>query len=204
MIEAGERSARPDEALTMVILGLAGREAHSITPATGEALSAIDPNYWESHLMSANTELAERVRRGTFELAPRSRCAELREILFHTRTRAFLLQHASNYPRQGEMPPTSKSLESGTGRFGGDFPQPMMRGCSGNRPLLQMGGAIVTRPDVVLPSGRAVRLCPRSARCRTAEVQAPRLPGTPLRPPVWRCLPAPRDHASGSEASGPP
>ena len=95
----------------MVILGLAGRE-RSLEHArvTGEALSAIDPNYVGvlTLMIYPGTPLADQVRDGRFDLlTPHQMLEELREMLFHTNmTRGlFFTNHASNYlPLKVRMP----------------------------------------------------------------------------------------------------
>lgn len=121
MIEAGRRVRTAGMKLSvMVILGLAGRERSlDHARATGEALSAIDPNYVGvlTLMVPPHTELAAKVRAGEFELqTPDEMLRELREILFHTEmTRGlFFANHASNYlPLRVKMPADKqKALES--------------------------------------------------------------------------------------------
>jgi len=104
MIEAGRKIRAAGMKLSvMVILGLAGRErslAHA--RATGEALSAIDPNYVGvlTLMIHPGTPLEAQVRAGQFDLlTPREMLEELREVLLHTNiTRGlFFANHASNY-----------------------------------------------------------------------------------------------------------
>ncbi|MFZ2447309.1 MAG: radical SAM protein [Syntrophobacteraceae bacterium] len=130
MIEAGQKVRAAGMKLsTMVILGLAGRERSlDHARATGEALSAIDPNYVGvlTLMVPPNTELAARVRAGTFELlTPIEMLRELREILFHTTmTRGlFFSNHASNYlPLKVKMPADkAKALESVDRALSGDI-----------------------------------------------------------------------------------
>lgn len=122
MIEAGQRIREAGIKLSvMVILGLAGRGERSLehARATGEALSAIDPNYVGvlTLMLYPNTEVSARVKAGTFELlSPREMLRELREMLYHTNmTRGlFFANHASNYlPLKVKMPADkAKALES--------------------------------------------------------------------------------------------
>ncbi len=122
MIEAGQRIREAGIKLSvMVILGLAGRGERSLehARATGEALSAIDPNYVGvlTLMLYPDTEVSARVKAGTFELlSPQEMLRELREMLFHTNmTRGlFFANHASNYlPLKVKMPADkAKALES--------------------------------------------------------------------------------------------
>jgi len=112
MIQSGRRVREAGIKLSvMAILGLAGRERSLVhARATGEALTAMDPNYVGvlTLMVLANTELYARIQRGEFELL--SSCEmleELREILRHTTmTRGlFFADHASNYlPLKVRMP----------------------------------------------------------------------------------------------------
>mgnify|MGYP003780366327 FL=1 len=112
MVEAGVRVRRAGIKLSVtVILGIAGLERSRIhAKATGEALSAMDPNYVGALTLMVlpNTETAQRVSRGIFRVPePRELLAELREMLLHTHmTRGlFLANHASNYlPLRVRMP----------------------------------------------------------------------------------------------------
>jgi radical SAM superfamily enzyme YgiQ (UPF0313 family) len=112
MIEAGRKIRAAGMKLSvMVILGLAGRERSLVhARATGEALSAIDPNYIGvlTLMIHPGTPLAAQVRDGQFDLlTPREMLEELREILMHTNmTRGlFFANHASNYlPLRLKMP----------------------------------------------------------------------------------------------------
>ncbi|MCE5335492.1 MAG: radical SAM protein [Desulfobacteraceae bacterium] len=122
MIEAGRRIREADMKLSvMVILGLAGPGRRSLehAKATGEALTAIDPNYVGvlTLMLYPNTEVTNRVQAGEFKLlSPREMLQELREMLFHTNmTRGlFFANHASNYlPLRVKMPADkAKALES--------------------------------------------------------------------------------------------
>jgi radical SAM superfamily enzyme YgiQ (UPF0313 family) len=93
------------------LLGIAGRD-HSLehARATGEVLSAMDPNYVGvlSLMVLPNTELGEKLRAGEFEvLEPLELLRELREMLAHTQLSRglFLANHASNYlPLRVKMP----------------------------------------------------------------------------------------------------
>jgi radical SAM superfamily enzyme YgiQ (UPF0313 family) len=124
MIEAGRKIRAAGMKLSaMVILGLAGREKSlEHARATGEALSAIDPNYVGvlTLMIYPGTPLAAQVKEGEFELlTPHEMLKELREMLFHTNmTRGlFFANHASNYlPLKVKMPADKQkamqSLES--------------------------------------------------------------------------------------------
>jgi len=124
MIEAGRKIRTAGMKLSvMVILGLAGRERSlEHARATGEALSAIDPNYAGvlTLMIYPGTPLAAQVKEGEFELlTPHEMLKELREMLFHTNmTRGlFFANHASNYlPLKVKMPADKQkaiqSLES--------------------------------------------------------------------------------------------
>jgi radical SAM superfamily enzyme YgiQ (UPF0313 family) len=112
MIEAGRRVRAAGIKLSVtVLLGIAGRE-RSLTHAraTGEVLSAMDPNYVGALTLMVlpNTELGQRLQRGEFELMePVELLAELREMLRHTHLSQglFLSNHASNYlPLKVRMP----------------------------------------------------------------------------------------------------
>ncbi len=112
MIEAGRKIRTAGMKLSaMVILGLAGRERSlEHARATGEALSAIDPNYIGvlTLMIYPGTPLAAQVKQGEFELlTPHEMLEELREMLVHTNmTRGlFFANHASNYlPLKVKMP----------------------------------------------------------------------------------------------------
>jgi radical SAM superfamily enzyme YgiQ (UPF0313 family) len=112
MIEAGRKIRTAGMKLSaMVILGLAGRERSlEHARATGEALSAIDPNYVGvlTLMIYPGTPLAAQVKQGEFELlTPHEMLEELREMLVHTNmTRGlFFANHASNYlPLKVKMP----------------------------------------------------------------------------------------------------
>lgn len=121
MIEAGRRVRVAGMKLSvMVILGLGGHERSlEHARATGEALSAIDPNYVGvlTLMLPPNAELTAKVREGSFEvLGPEEMLLELREILRNTNmTRGlFFANHASNYlPLRVKMPADKeKALES--------------------------------------------------------------------------------------------
>jgi radical SAM superfamily enzyme YgiQ (UPF0313 family) len=124
MIEAGRKIRAAGMKLSaMVILGLAGRERSlEHARATGEALSAIDPNYVGvlTLMICPGTPLAAQVKEGEFELlTPHEMLEELREMLLHTNiTRGlFFANHASNYlPLKVKMPADKQkaiqSLES--------------------------------------------------------------------------------------------
>jgi radical SAM superfamily enzyme YgiQ (UPF0313 family) len=112
MIEAGRRVRAVGLKLSVtVLLGIAGRErslAHA--RATGEVLSAMDPNYVGALtlMLLPDTELGLKFQRGEFELiTPPELLGELREMLKHTTLSQglFLANHASNYlPLKVRMP----------------------------------------------------------------------------------------------------
>lgn len=112
MIETGRRVRAAGIKLSVtVLLGIAGRDrslAHA--RATGEVLSAMDPNYVGALTLMVlpNTELGQKVRDGQFELMePLELLTELREMLSHTNLSLglFLANHASNYlPLKVRMP----------------------------------------------------------------------------------------------------
>lgn len=112
MIEAGRLIRSMGMKLSVTaLLGIAGRERSlQHARATGEVLSAMDPNYVGvlTLIVLPNTELGRMVRDGGFELPePREMLLELREMLFYTHmTRGlFLSNHASNYlPIKVRMP----------------------------------------------------------------------------------------------------
>jgi radical SAM superfamily enzyme YgiQ (UPF0313 family) len=112
MIEAARRIREAGLKLSVTaLLGIAGREgslAHA--KATGEVLSAMDPNYVGvlTLMVLPNTELGRRVRAGEFKVPDRLELLlELREMLFHTHLKRglFFSNHASNYlPLKVKMP----------------------------------------------------------------------------------------------------
>jgi radical SAM superfamily enzyme YgiQ (UPF0313 family) len=121
MIEAGKRVRKAGLKLSVTaLLGIAGRagsRAHA--RATGEALTAMDPNYVGvlTLMVLPSTELALEVEQGRFDLpAPGELLLELREMLFHTNMSRglFLCNHASNYlPLKVRMPGSKeKALET--------------------------------------------------------------------------------------------
>jgi radical SAM superfamily enzyme YgiQ (UPF0313 family) len=121
MIEAGRKIRAAGMKLSvMVILGLGGRERSlEHARATGQALTAIDPNYVGvlTLMLPPNAELTAKVNEGSFEvLNPEEMLLELREILSNTvMTRGlFFANHASNYlPLRVKMPADKeKALES--------------------------------------------------------------------------------------------
>jgi radical SAM superfamily enzyme YgiQ (UPF0313 family) len=112
MIESGRRVREAGLKLSvMAILGLAGRERSLVhARATGEALTAMDPNYVGvlTLMILPNTELYAQIQKGEFELlSAREMLEELREILRHTTMTKglFFANHASNYlPLRVRMP----------------------------------------------------------------------------------------------------
>lgn len=112
LIEAGRRVRESGLKLSVTaILGIAGREGSlRHARATGEALTAMDPNYVGvlTLMVLPNTEMGRRVADGTFEpISLPELLMELREMLAHTdMTRGlFFANHASNYlPLKVRMP----------------------------------------------------------------------------------------------------
>ncbi len=93
------------------LLGIAGRERSlEHARATGEVLSAMDPNYVGvlTLMVLPNTVIGQQVREGRFDLlTPPELLRELREMLAHTHLSRglFLSNHASNYlPIKVKMP----------------------------------------------------------------------------------------------------
>lgn len=111
-IEAGRRIRNAGIKLSVTaLLGIAGRERSlDHARATGEVLSAMDPNYVGvlTLMVLPNTEIGRRVREGRFELlTPPELLRELREMLAYTHLSRglFLSNHASNYlPIKVKMP----------------------------------------------------------------------------------------------------
>ena len=112
MIEAGRRVRAVGLKLSVTaLLGIAGRERSLVhARATGEVLSAMDPNYVGvlTVMILPGTELAKRAKEGAFVLPDQSELLlELREMLLHTHLSRglFLSNHASNYlPIKVRMP----------------------------------------------------------------------------------------------------
>lgn len=112
------------------LLGIAGRgDSIMHAQATGEALTAIDPNYVGvlTLMVLPNTPLAARVKDGSFLVPPPSELLrELREMLFHTDMSRglFFSNHASNYlPLRVRMPAgKTKALAMIDGALAGDIP----------------------------------------------------------------------------------
>lgn len=111
-IEAGRRIRNAGIKLSVTaLLGIAGRKRSlDHARATGEVLSAMDPNYVGvlTLMVLPNTEIGRQVREGRFELlTPLELLRELREMLAHTHLSRglFLSNHASNYlPIKVKMP----------------------------------------------------------------------------------------------------
>jgi radical SAM superfamily enzyme YgiQ (UPF0313 family) len=112
MIEAGRRIREAGMKLSVTaLLGIAGRQGSlANAKATGEVLSAMDPNYvWVLTLMIlTNTEVGYQLNAGEFELpGQKELLLELREMLLHTHLKRglFFSNHASNYlPLKVKMP----------------------------------------------------------------------------------------------------
>jgi radical SAM superfamily enzyme YgiQ (UPF0313 family) len=112
MIEAGRKiRAVGMELSVMVILGIGGRlRSLEHARATGDVLSAIDPNFVGvlTLMIRPGTPLEVEVKEGRFELlTPREMLEELREMLVHTNLThgLFFANHASNYlPLKIQMP----------------------------------------------------------------------------------------------------
>ncbi|MCF8086330.1 MAG: radical SAM protein [Desulfohalobiaceae bacterium] len=104
MIERGRKVKQAGIPLSVtVLLGIAGREGSlRHARATGEALSAMDPDYVGALtvMLVPGTPLEEESRRGAFQLPDQARILEeLEEMLRHTRLSSglFISNHASNY-----------------------------------------------------------------------------------------------------------
>jgi len=102
--EMGRRIKDADMRLTvMVLLGIAGRERSlDHARATGELLSAIDPDHVAALTVIPvpGTPFWERIERGELELPDeRGMLVEMREMIAHTHLRGgtFASNHASNY-----------------------------------------------------------------------------------------------------------
>jgi radical SAM superfamily enzyme YgiQ (UPF0313 family) len=114
-IEACRKAKAAGFALSVTaILGLAGRDRWlEHARATGEALSAIDPEYIGilSLMLEPGTRMTEQVNRGDFKLAdPLTLIRELREIIATTdvTNAVFRSNHASNYLSVGGNLPQDK------------------------------------------------------------------------------------------------
>ncbi|MDR3088193.1 MAG: radical SAM protein [Desulfobulbaceae bacterium] len=114
MIECGQKAKRVGIKLSItVLLGIAGRDTtRSLrhARATGEVLSAIDPDFVGalSIMVVPGTPLYESMRRGEWQLSdPLEMLAELREMIAHTNLSGglFYANHASNYlPVKARLP----------------------------------------------------------------------------------------------------
>ena len=111
MIEAGRKVIASGIKLSVtVLLGIAGRrDSLRHARATGEVLSAIDPDYVGALtlMILPNTELGKKYLRREFELpGPYEILEELREMVYHTHMDGlFVSNHASNYlPLRIRMP----------------------------------------------------------------------------------------------------
>jgi radical SAM superfamily enzyme YgiQ (UPF0313 family) len=120
MVEAGRRVRAAGLKLSVtVLLGIAGRRLSlEHARATGEVLSAMDPNYVGALTLMVvpDTELADKVDAGEFDLLePHEHLMELREMIRSTNLSQglFLSNHASNYlPVKVRMPSgKEKALE---------------------------------------------------------------------------------------------
>ncbi|MGD9503984.1 MAG: radical SAM protein [Syntrophobacteraceae bacterium] len=120
MVEAGRRVRAAGLKLSVtVLLGIAGRRLSlEHARATGEVLSAMDPNYVGALTLMVvpGTELADKVDAGEFDLLePHEHLMELREMIRSTNLSQglFLSNHASNYlPVKVRMPSgKEKALE---------------------------------------------------------------------------------------------
>jgi radical SAM superfamily enzyme YgiQ (UPF0313 family) len=111
-IEMGRKVREAGMKLSVtVLLGIAGREgALEHARATGELLSAMDPNYVGALtvMLIPGTPLYEEYRRGEFQLPnEKELLVELREMLAHTNLSRglFFSNHASNYlPVKAKLP----------------------------------------------------------------------------------------------------
>lgn len=112
LIEQGRRVKKAGIKLSVtVLLGIAGRsDSLRHAKATGELLSAMDPNYVGALtvMLLPGTPLDEDSRAGRFELLGTSELLlELREMFQHTHLNSglFMANHASNYlPIKARMP----------------------------------------------------------------------------------------------------
>lgn len=112
IVQAGRRVHESGVKLSVTaILGLGGRRRSlEHARATGEALSAMDPNYVGvlTLMVLPNTEMGRSIEEGRFELISMPELLrELREMLFHTQLSRglFFANHASNYlPLKVRMP----------------------------------------------------------------------------------------------------
>jgi len=112
LIEQGRKVKESDMKLSItVLLGIAGRKkSRQHARATGELLSAIDPNYIGALtvMVIPGTPLYESLEKGDYELLDqREILLELREMISHTNlTRGlFFSNHASNYlPVKARLP----------------------------------------------------------------------------------------------------
>jgi radical SAM superfamily enzyme YgiQ (UPF0313 family) len=112
LIEQGRKVKEAGIKLSItVLLGIAGREKSSQhARATGELLSAIDPNYVGALtvMVIPSTPLYDALEKGDYELlSQREVLLELREMIEHTHlTRGlFFSNHASNYlPIKARLP----------------------------------------------------------------------------------------------------
>jgi radical SAM superfamily enzyme YgiQ (UPF0313 family) len=112
IVQAGRRVRESGVKLSVTaILGLGGRRRSlEHARATGEALSAMDPNYVGvlTLMVLPNTEMGRSIEEGRFELISMPELLrELREMLFHTQLSRglFFANHASNYlPLKVRMP----------------------------------------------------------------------------------------------------
>ena len=112
LIDMGQKVREAGIKLSLtVLLGIAGRERSlEHARATGELLSAMDPNYVGALtvMLIPGTPLYEDLRMGKFQLpAERELLLELREMIVHTHLTMglFFSNHASNYlPIRARLP----------------------------------------------------------------------------------------------------
>jgi radical SAM superfamily enzyme YgiQ (UPF0313 family) len=112
LIKMGRKAKEAGFKLSVtVLLGIAGREKSlQHARATGELLSAMDPNYVGALtvMLIPGTPLYEDFSNGTFELpTEREMLVELREMIAHTNLSRglFFSNHASNYlPVKARLP----------------------------------------------------------------------------------------------------
>jgi radical SAM superfamily enzyme YgiQ (UPF0313 family) len=117
MIEAGRKVREAGIKLSVTaLLGIAGRQGSlPHARATGEILTAIDPNYVGvlTLMLLPNTALGRKAEAGLFELPTQAELLlELREMLAYTNMSRglFLCNHASNYlPLKVRMPTAKDS-----------------------------------------------------------------------------------------------
>ena len=117
-IEQGRRVINAGMKLSCTVLLGLGEKSGSLSHAvkTGEALSAIDPNYVGalSLMLVEGTALYQQIQRGTFEvMTPHEILFELKTMMEYTTLSSgiFSANHASNYlPVQARFPGTKQEV----------------------------------------------------------------------------------------------